>query len=177
MPSVDFSQDIGARVGATLRDFGSLAPDAERILRQMRLDITKEVINIWPEDTGTSRAAWEIVIDGMMLIFRNPVEYVSYVFQAGDSSQTPIVDFLEAKAAELVAAAVLDLRRLLAMVPRQRDIFRRPSRAADPIGRARAAALFATTERLFRQRGARERLRERFSVEPDGRARARSRRR
>ncbi len=184
MAGVDFTMDIGRAIGARLGDFGRLAGDAEDVLADARRSLHSDLISVWPVDTGTSLRNWENRIDGLVWYFRNPVEYVEWVFEAGTYSgpdSTPrIADWLEEQIERYASDVVSDLRRLLVVV-RAESLQPRPF-APRPPSRPSAAsivggAVFRAAFRGFQQpgRGARQRLRERFPNQPIGRAASRQR--
>ena len=174
MSSVDISIDFGSRLGASLQDFGTFAGQARDVLLEARLSWQEDLISTWPVDTGTSLQAWENYIDGMMWVLRNPVEYASYVHEAGDD--TPLVEYLEAQAETYAAQALGELRRLLNLALRQTvqpQMFGR--RQGPSLSSLLGDAVFGATVRAFQTQGARQRLRERFPNEPIGRAATRRR--
>ncbi len=177
MPAVDLSIDFGARLGASMRDFGALAGQARDIIEGLRFQWQEDLLEVWPVDTGTSLQAWENYTDGLRWVLRNPVEYASFVHEAGDDE--PLVIYLEAQAETYAADAMSELRgllsRALAEGRAQPQMFGRPARPS--IGAAVLNAIFGATARAFETpgRGARQRLRDRFPNEPIGRAATRRR--
>ena len=183
MSSVDISIDLGARLGASMADFGMLAGEAREVLEGIENAWQSDMLNTWPVDTGTSQAAWENFFDGLVWVLRNPVEYSSFVQPGGgsDGGYTDLGDsaaYLEAQAETYAAQAITSLRRLLTLALRQRataapQMFGR--RAGPSLTALLGDAVFGATVRAFQTRGARQRLRERFPNEPIGRASTRRR--
>ena len=179
MSGVDISIDIGQRLGAMLTDFGAQAPQAADIVEDLRFRWQEDLLEVWPVDTGTSLQGWENYRSLLVWVLRNPVEYAEYVHAAGDD--VPIVEYLAAKAEEYVADAMPDLERLLAQAVAERA----PSGLAALVipGQTQSTAarlteaIFTATRVSFARPGlgARERLRERFSDQPIGRALSRRR--
>ncbi len=178
MSSVDISVDFGARLGASMRDFGRFAGEARDVIEGARFRWQEDLLEVWPVDTGTSLQAWENYTDGLRWVLRNPVEYVSHVFTAGDSSRTPIADYLEAQAETYALDVAQELRGLLSRAlaeSRTRQVPLLGRRQPPSVGQVISQAVFAASVQAFQVRGARQRLRDRFPNEPIGRAATRRR--
>lgn len=179
MSGVDFTIDLGARLGARLADFGRFAGEARDVLDDARLSWQEDMLEVWPVDTGTSLQGWDNYIDGLVWVLRNAVEYVEWVHEAGDSPDNPVADYLQAQAETYAAAALADLRGLLSQAQREQgaqpSLFgsrgvQRPS-VSSIVGNAVFAALRTSFARPGQ--GARQRLRARFPDQPIGRATSR----
>lgn len=177
MSGVNISIDFGARLGASQMDFGSRWAQVYDLLESIRFRWQEDLLELWPVDTGTSLQAWENYVSGLVWVLRNPVEYAEWVHVEGDD--TPLVDYLEAKAEEYAAEVEPSLSALLQQARQESAPFGQQAPLVVGAGPATATlrqraldALFASTMQAFEVpgMGARQRLRARFPDQPIGRA-------
>lgn len=81
----------------------------EAVLNGAANDWTRELIRVWPVDTGASLRAWTVEVRGFVWLIRNPVDYVEWVHLAGTPRWDALWPQLLDLAEQLFRAALADI--------------------------------------------------------------------